>query len=564
MKKRRLSLGARVNIFIVVIILTISSLVFISSNIAFNRSVFEPYEENLLAVQDPPEKIVRYLEYFSSIFGSEALEDARQYVDDPGERGFILWMDGYLAMDPEADKAAGQFPGLLNDWFNFYTYAEDILHRADLDLVSVDVVKNGITYMVCDCIWIADNEHSYNLFGQKGATFEQDPAEFEKPQYVKFEDQPQLIRCITVPLNNSQAHIWLSYEMDEYAEHARGYVLMSAFFIVMLTALAALISIWLVRRYITRPIRALARAARDFVPEEDGTYSSGRVSTLNYPEGDEIGELSRDIRAMQENIVENTADLMKVTADNERRSTELNMARGIQAGMLPGVFPPFPDRTEFDLYATMTPAREVGGDFYDFFLVDDDHLALVIADVSGKGVPGALFMAITKAILKNSVVLGKPVGESLETINGLICANNKLEMFITVWLGILEISTGRITAANAGHEYPALMQKGKFELLKDKHSFVIGGMEGMKYKEYELVLEPGDKLFLYTDGIPEAADTDNAMFGTDRMLETLNAGPGRSPEQLIEAVSDAVAEFAGQAEQYDDQTMLCLVYNGKK
>ena len=565
MKKRRLSLGARVNILIIVMILAISCLVYAASYIAYKRAVFEPYEQNLIAVLDPPpEKIVKYLEYFSSIFGTKELEDARQYTDEEGMRGFILWMNGHEAMDPEADNAAGQYPSLLNDWMNFSSYTEDILHVADLDLVSVDILKNGVSYKVCDTVWIPASENTFSVFGREEAFMNEDPSTFSKPQYIKYNDMPLLVRCITVPLENSEAHIWMSYEMDEYAMHANGFLLMSAFLIVALTALAAVISILLVRKNITRPIRSLAQAARDFVPEEDGTYSAERVSDLQYPEGDEIGELSRDIRSMQENIVDNTANLMKMTADNERRSTELHMARDIQAGMLPGVFPPFPERTEFDLFATMTPAREVGGDFYDFFLVDDDHLALVIADVSGKGVPGALFMAITKSILKNSVMLGTSAGESLARINGLICANNKLEMFVTIWLGILEISTGRITAANAGHEYPSLMKNGKFDLLKDTHSFVIGGMEGVKYKEYEMVLDPGDKLFLYTDGIPEAADVDNNMFGTDRMLDTLNADPGRSPEELIKAVSSAVADFAGEAEQYDDQTMLCLVYNGKQ
>ena len=249
-------------------------------------------------------------------------------------------------------------------------------------------------------------------------------------------------------------------------------------------------------------------------------------------------------------------------AERERLSTELDMAAKIQEGMLPHEFPPFPHRKEFELYASMTPAREVGGDFYDFFLIDDDHLALVIADVSGKGIPASLFMMVSKALLKNTAKLGKQVEEILTTVNDTICSNNKMQMFVTVWLGILEISSGRIRAANAGHEYPALMKNGRFELLKDKHGFIIGGMEGMRYKEYELQLEPGDKIFVYTDGIPEATNAAHELFGTGRMIEALNEDAGAAPEKLLENVRRAVDGFVMNAEQYDDLTMLCLEYKG--
>ena len=234
-----------------------------------------------------------------------------------------------------------------------------------------------------------------------------------------------------------------------------------------------------------------------------------------------------------------------MTAEKERISTELNLAANIQKGMLPGSSA-LPDRKEFDLYASMTPAWDVGGDFYDFFLIDEDHLALVMADVSGKGVPGALFMMVSKTILKNNAMMGKSVGEILSRTNDLICANNKMEMFVTVWMGILEISTGKITAANAGHEYPVIMKDRRFGLYKDPHSCVIGGMDGVPYKEYELQLEKGEKLFLYTDGLPEAANEGGDMFGTGRMIDTLNANAGLSPREILSAKS-AVDAFVGDA-----------------
>lgn len=252
----------------------------------------------------------------------------------------------------------------------------------------------------------------------------------------------------------------------------------------------------------------------------------------------------------------------RAETERERLVSELDMAGKIQEGMLPHDFPPFPERKEFDLYAAMDPALAVGGDFYDYFLIDDDHLALVIADVSGKGIPAALFMMVSKALLKNTAKLGKSVEEILSTVNDTICSNNKMQMFVTVWLGILEISSGRLRAANAGHEYPALMKNGRFELLKDKHGFIIGGMEGVRYKAYEVQLEPGDKIFVYTDGVPEATNAANELFGTERMIEALNEDAGASSRELLENVRRAVDGFVLNAEQFDDLTMLCLEYKG--
>ncbi len=244
-----------------------------------------------------------------------------------------------------------------------------------------------------------------------------------------------------------------------------------------------------------------------------------------------------------------------------RIESELNLATRIQADMLPNIYPAFPDRKEFDIYATMDPAKEVGGDFYDFFLIDPDHLCMVMADVSGKGVPAALFMMASKIILANNAMMGKSPAQILSDTNAAICSNNREEMFVTVWLGILEISTGKLTAANAGHEYPVIKRSdGGFELFKDKHGFVIGGMSGVRYKEYELTLTPGSKIFVYTDGVPEATDSAGSMFGTDAMLAALNKDPAAEPERILKNVRGAVDEFVKQAEQFDDLTMLCMEY----
>ena len=232
---------------------------------------------------------------------------------------------------------------------------------------------------------------------------------------------------------------------------------------------------------------------------------------------------------------------------------------------MPHIFPPFPDRKEIELYGIMDPAKEVGGDFYDFFLIDDDHLGLVIADVSGKGVPGALFMMISKIIIQSCAMLDKSPAEILTKTNEAICSNNQEEMFVTAWVGILELSTGKLMAANGGHEYPVIKKPGgEFEMLKDKHGLVLGAMNDMKYHEYEIDMEPGSCLFVYTDGVPEATDANEELFGYKRMLAALNSDPDTEPESVLKRVRKGVDDFVLDAEQFDDLTMLCVKYIGTR
>ena len=278
--------------------------------------------------------------------------------------------------------------------------------------------------------------------------------------------------------------------------------------------------------------------------------------------GDEVQQLATSFGLMTDRMKEYISDIKSATAEKERLRAELDLATQIQASMLPHDFPPFPDRHEFDIYAMMEPAREVGGDFYDFFLIDQDHLGLVMADVSGKGIPAALFMMIDKTILQSCAMLGRSAAEILNKTNEALTSNNQTDMFVTVWMGILEISTGKLTCANAGHEYPAIKHAdGSFELIKDKHGFVIGGMEGITYKEYTLELSHGDKLFLYTDGVPEATDSENNMYGTDRMITALNKNADGTCEEILRTVRRDISEFVKDAEQFDDLTMMCVRYN---
>ncbi len=257
--------------------------------------------------------------------------------------------------------------------------------------------------------------------------------------------------------------------------------------------------------------------------------------------------------------------IVSMMSELEQLDKELKLAADIQTNMLPTVFPPFPDRTEFELHAFMTPAKEVGGDFYDFFLVDSDHLALVIADVSGKGIPAALFMMVSKNMIKNQLMAGCDPATALEHVNIQLCDRNSSMMFVTVWLAVLEISTGKGLTVNAGHENPVIARSGdKFEMLVYKHGTAIGFTEMAKYKNREFELHPGDCVFVYTDGVPEANIPSGELFGTDRLTEALNQAPDASPEKLIGIVYDAVKRFADDTPQFDDITMLCLKYRGQE
>ena len=341
---------------------------------------------------------------------------------------------------------------------------------------------------------------------------------------------------------------------NEKTGHARttGIILLAA---VLILALAGAI---LLGKRIVKPLNTITRRISEINPQNPVFRMEKSFRT-----GDEIEVLATSFADISQKTMDYVDEVQRVTAEKERIGTELHMANQIQESMLPNIFPAFPERKEFDIYARMDPAREVGGDFYDYFLIDDDHLCIVMADVSGKGVPAALFMMASKIILQSNAKQSRSAAEILARTNDAICANNKMEMFVTVWLGILEISTGKVTAASAGHEYPFVSHGGVYSLFRDPHGFVIGGMGNVRYKEYTLQLEPGDRLFLYTDGVAEATDANENAFGPDRILAALNRTADTDPKGTLDTVRAAVDDFVGEAEQFDDLTMLCFEYKGQ-
>ncbi len=282
---------------------------------------------------------------------------------------------------------------------------------------------------------------------------------------------------------------------------------------------------------------------------------------------DEIGQLADKFNTMQDDLKDYMENIKLATAEKERITAELSVATEIQEDMLPRKFPPFPERNEFDIYAAMDPAKEVGGDFYDIFLADDNHLALVMADVSGKGVPAALFMVIAKTLIKNvsqSNGTHSPA-EIIHEVNNKLCEGNDANFFVTVWLCIIEISTGKAMVSNAGHEHPAMKRRGgEYELIVYQHSPAVGIMEDLEYEEHEVVLSPGDSIFVYTDGVAEANGEDEEQFGTDRMIASLNASKDLSAKEIVTNVGQSIEEFVGGRPQFDDITMLAITWLGNE
>lgn len=370
--------------------------------------------------------------------------------------------------------------------------------------------------------------------------------------------EPHITSLVPVKDSNGdvQAIVCVQRPMVELVTGRQRYLKSVGFTAILLSIAACFSTYGFMKHEFVKPVKKIIGEAARFAEENTAPEQNvlHNISSIT-----EIQALGSSVAKLETDTLQYMQNLMHVTAERERIDTELSLATRIQANMLPNIFPAFPDRTEFDIHASMTPAKEVGGDFYDFFLIDDDHLGLVMADVSGKGVPAALFMMMAKILLSNYAMMGGTPHEVLERLNGTFCKNNDDSMFVTVWFGIYTISTGKVIAANAGHEYPIIKHgENGFEVMKDRHGFVIGGMCGLKYRDYEFELASGDTLFLYTDGVPEATDADGKMFGTERLLETLNAAANGTAKELLEAVHADVEAFVGTAPQFDDLTMLAI------
>jgi sigma-B regulation protein RsbU (phosphoserine phosphatase) len=278
----------------------------------------------------------------------------------------------------------------------------------------------------------------------------------------------------------------------------------------------------------------------------------------------EIGVLAASFNEMTRRLNESIEHLKETTAAKERIESELQIAHEIQMSMVPKIFPPFPDRKEFDIFATLVPAKEVGGDLYDFFFLDDDHLCFAVGDVSGKGVPASLFMAVTKTLFRATAANGGSPGEILARLNTEICRDNDSGMFVTFFCGILDIRTGQVDYSNGGHNLPSYLHRDGVSPLENFGGISLGLVERSPYQSGRIVLRPGDALLLYTDGVTEAMDPSHALYSDQRLERFLGNNRSSTPRQIIGDLISDVRYFAGGEPQSDDITVLALHYFGTK
>jgi sigma-B regulation protein RsbU (phosphoserine phosphatase) len=343
----------------------------------------------------------------------------------------------------------------------------------------------------------------------------------------------------------------------------RSIAVYSVILLVVLILSSSIISRNLEKKLIV-PIKDLARTAQEYTmrdkTEEETQPSVGYFDSLSLNTGDEIETLWVSLSDMERDINKTMRKIRRLASEKQKVEAELSVAKGIQEGMLKDKFPAFPGRDEFDIYAFMRPAREVGGDLYDYFLIDNDHLCMVIGDVSGKGVPAAMFMAVAITVIKNIALPGKSISEIMREVNNQLTENNKESLFLTLWLGIYTISDRKLVFGNAGHEDPAFYRASddSYSLHVSDHDIPMGIMENSEYSMEELILEPGDRIFLYTDGVPEATRADDCLYGTERMIKCLNSNTHLAGKETIEAIREDTEEFIEGADQFDDMTMLCF------
>ena len=500
--------------------------------------------------------------------GASALVGILYYNSQIEQYGEVAFSVGRIVADRiDGDRIQGYLDTLEKD--AYYREVDDFIKKTKQEFGLLYNYVFAFDGETAAYIWSADGDQALG-YTEKGYSegdkkvarevlSDNPPEDF----ILNYTSQYGFCGTAWVPVRDSTgksvAIVGVDYSMPEILRMILLFALVVVAVVVIVTALGGFLFYRSIKKNIIRPVELLEKASGELVNniDQDVPFQAD-IHT-----GDELEALADSFGKMDQGLRKYIHELAQITAEKERISAELDVATSIQTGMLPSVFPAFPERPEFDIYASMDPAKEVGGDFYDFFMIDGDHLGLVIADVSGKGIPAALFMMSSKILINDHAMMGGTPSEILERVNKQVYDHNDAHMFVTVWLGILEISTGILTTASAGHEYPMINTGGKYELLKDKHGLAVGAMKKTRYKDTEIRLKKGDSIFVYTDGVAEATDANNELFGTERTVEALNAIPeGASQKEILAGVRAAVDGFVKEAPQFDDLTMLGLKYYG--
>ena len=465
-----------------------------------------------------------------------------------------------ILFDEEYDELFKELENvkLSNNVLSLYVIYVDKESKTCVYIIDADRTETGCVAGTWDIIY----EENYDVLENPEKGFDSYITNTEEYGWLCSAGEAILDRD-----GNVIAHAMVDLSMDNVMNER--YTFLRNLCVIMLVVAITILMLFIlvVDKSIIAPINKLSNAARTFVDnmgKDEDDKNESVFADLNIKSKDEIENLYHSVQFMEKELHEYIDNLSRVTAEKERIGTELSIATQIQADMLPSIFPAFPERSEFDIYATMSPAKEVGGDFYDFFMVDDRHLAIVIADVSGKGVPAALFMVIGKTLIKDHTHTKKDLAEVFAEVNNMLCEANSEGLFITAFEGVLDLVSGEFTFVNAGHECPYIYRKGKgYEYYKLNPCFVLAGMEDMEYTVGSFTLEEGDKIFQYTDGVTEATSLNEELYGDDRLCAVLNRNVDKAPEELLSLVKEDIDKFVGEAPQFDDITMLCLEFKKK-
>lgn len=562
-KRRRVSLALKLNILIIAAIIGIAFGLVLIAFFLNSRQVRNMYLNQL-------DRVARMCRM--AVFE----EDADWLME-------VLCSDEFLALKKQAEEQ--EDPEILIEWMQSRTalYGDDI---ADYNMFEQWSMMCSVLNEICEKFGIEStevrclyNDRPFILINTDMDPLRLGPVETPGGSYYVVEERSgrkvtllaaaeKTMYISEIPLaenaeiGNASSWFHIALDITRVSDETRWFLMNCLIFLLLFVAIVIPVSVFVIRGIAIKPLRLLQKGSDRFSEGEDG-YTLDKVVRMNRKANDEISDLYRGIRAMQTRIVHDIENTTRITAEKERIDTELELAAKIQRSALPERDDEYTGRPEFSLCASMDPAKDVGGDFYDFFYQDQDHLALVIADVSDKGIPAALFMMSAKNLIKNQTMAGGTPAEILAAVNAQLAKNNKARMFVTVWLGILDLITGVLTASSAGHEEPFIRRNGEsFAILHDKHGFVLGGLARSKYTDYEIVMHCGDTIFLYTDGVPEAACAPGEFFGLERLAEALNDPEAAGPEEILRVVEDNVSGFVKGAEQFDDLTMLCLTYHG--
>ena len=554
--KRRFSVVMKITAIVIVMAILIGSTAIYAGYYLHSTTMNQYYKNQVVNISKTLSKYIPadYIEQLKEAASDPELETVRE--------------EAIASDNPDLVKNWLIQKGVYDDYEKVLSILEDF--RNNMGMTYVYVLNNQANYST----YLADPDEDMTIFGKR----EDNTAGFE--QYTSNEEIPPTVSegeygwlCsgyepIYSEDGKAIALIGVDISMNEVVGQQMDFLKQMLTWLIILTLIIVILVICYFRYTLTKPLQKLAGSAQTFVARREKKGSKEPVQTassdLTIKSNDEIRDLYDSIRQMETDINQYIQNITAVTAEKERIGAELNIATQIQSSMLPCIFPPFPNREEFDIYASMTPAKEVGGDFYDFFMVDDRHIAIVMADVSGKGVPAALFMVIGKTLIKDHTQPGIDLGDIFSKVNNLLCESNSEDMFITAFEGVLNLVTGEFRYVNAGHEMPFIRKKNEsFEAYKIRPGFVLAGMEGMRYKSGSMMLEPGDMIFQYTDGVTEATNAQNELFGMDRLQTTLNSVKENDTHAILAAVKNGIDTFVGDAPQFDDITMLCLDYKKK-